>query len=107
MIFCALERDEFMTTTLRESDGTLSIEKTKLAIATFESGFARFLSSALVTVAAKKINRITFEELDLEQPREFDLSRSTAASPAGFSKIWQGAMFVDGTNTDVIAWRKD
>lgn len=96
-----------MTTTLRESDGSQSIEKTELAIATFESGFAKFLNSALVTVVAKKINRITFEELDLEQPKQFRLTRSTAASPAGFSKIWQGAMFVDGTNTDVIAWRKD
>lgn len=96
-----------MTTTLRESDGNLPLEKTETAIATFESGFAKFLSSALVTVAAKKINRITFEELDLEQPKQFKLTRSTAASPVGFSKIWQGAMFVDGTNTDVIAWRKD
>ena len=96
-----------MTTTLRESAGNRPLEKTEAAIATFESGFAKFLSSGLVTVAAKKTNRITFEELDLEQPNEFKLTKGTAAPPAGFSKIWQGAMFVDGTNTDVIAWRKD
>ena len=94
-----------MTTTLRESQGNLPLEKTEEAIAAFESGFAKFLTNELVTVASKKINRITFEELDLEQPNEFKLTRSTASSPAGFSKIWQGAVFVEGTNTDVIAWR--
>lgn len=96
-----------MTTTLSESQGNLRLEETEAAIAAFESGFAKFLGSELVTVASKKINRVTFEELDLEQPNEFKLTRSTDAHPAGFSKIWQGAMFVDGTNTDVIAWRKD
>ena len=96
-----------MTTTLRQSDGNLPLKKTEAAIATFESGFAKFLSSELVTIAAKKINRITFEELDLEQPKAFKLTLDTAASPAGFSKIWQGAMFVEGTNKNVIAWRKD
>ncbi len=96
-----------MTTTLRESQGSLPLEKTEAAIVAFEAGFAKFLSSELMTVASKQINRITFEELDLEQPKEFKLTRSTAAAPPGFSKIWQGAMFVEGTNTDVIAWRKD
>jgi hypothetical protein len=96
-----------MTTTSRQSDGNLPLDKTEAAIATFESGFAKFMSSELMTVASKKINRITFEELDLELPNEFRLARSTAAAPEGFSQIWRGAMFVEGTNTDVIAWRKD
>lgn len=98
-----------MTTTLRESDGNRPLETTAAAIATFESGFARFQSCVLATVAGKKLNRITFEELDLEQPKEFKLTRSAGlvAPPAGYSKIWQGAMFDSGTATDVIAWRKD
>ena len=102
-----LAKGKIMTTALRQSDGNLPLEKTEAKIATFESGFAKFLNSELMTVVSKKTNRITFEELDLEQPKQFKLTRSTAASPVGFSKIWQGAMFVDGTNTDVIAWRKD
>lgn len=96
-----------MTTTLRESQGNQSLEKTEAAISTFESGFAKFLSSELVTIASKQVNRITFEELDLEQPNEFKLTLSADQPPADFSKIWQGAMFVNGTNTDVIAWRKN
>lgn len=96
-----------MKTTLRESQGNQSLKATESAISTFESGFAKFISSELVTVASKKINRITFEELDLEQPNEFKLTLSAAALPGGFSKIWEGAMFVNGTNTNVIAWRKN
>ena len=95
-----------MTTTLRQSDGNLPLPKTEAAISTFESGFARFLSCELMTVVSKKINRITFEELDLEQPKEFKLTLSSAANPGGFTKLWQGAMFVDGTNLNVTAWRK-
>ena len=95
-----------MTTAIRESNGNLPIEKIEAAISTYESGFAKFMSSSLVTTPTKKINKITFEELDLEQPAEFKLTRSAAVHPTGYAKIWQGAMFIDGTNTDVIAWRK-
>ena len=96
-----------MTTTLREIQGNQPLKTTEQAISTFESGFAKFLSSELVPIASKKINRITFEELDLEQPNEFKLTLSTDAIPDGFSKIWEGVMFVKGTNTNVIAWRKN
>lgn len=96
-----------MTTTIRQSDGNLAIEQTEATVSTFESGFAKFLSNELSISATKKTNKITFEELDLEQPKAFRLTRGTDAPPVGFSRIWRGAMFVSGTNTDVVAWRKD
>lgn len=96
-----------MTTTVRQSKGNLSLENTEAAIRAFEAGFAKFQKNELVTSAATMLNKITFETLELEQPTEFKLTRSTDAAPNHYSKIWQGAMFVSGTNTDVIAWRKD
>ena len=96
-----------MTTTIRESQRNLPLKKIEADISTFESGFAKFLSSKPLTVASKQVNKITFEELDLEQPNEFKLTLSSDAVPDGFTKIWEGAMFVNGTNTDVIAWRKN
>ena len=96
-----------MTTTIRQSDGNLAIEQTESAVSTFESGFAKFLNNELLITTTMKINKITFEDLDLEQPKTFRLTLGTDAQLAGFSRIWRGAMFVGGTNTDVIAWRKD
>ena len=96
-----------MTTTVRQSQGSLSLAKTETAISAFEAGFAKFQSNELVITPTGKLNRITFETLDLEQPNEFKLTLGTEATPAGFSKIWRGAMFVNDTNTDVVAWRKD
>lgn len=95
-----------MTTTVRQSKGSLSLAQTETAIRTFEAGFAKFQKNELVASPTTKLNRITFETLDLEQPKEFKLTLSTDATPNGFLKIWQGAMFVDGTNTNVIAWRE-
>ena len=95
-----------MTTTLRQSQGSLPLGKTEVAISTFEAGFAKFRDNELVVSTTKKINRITFETLDLEQPNEFKLTLGTDAVPSGFTQIWRGAMFVNDTNNDVIAWRK-
>jgi len=96
-----------MSTTVRKSEGSWSLPKTETAISTFEAGFAKFQKNELVGSPKTKLNSITFDDLDLEQPNEFKLTLSTVATLNGFSIIWKGKMYVNGTVTDVIAWRKD
>lgn len=96
-----------MSTTVRRSQGTLSLEKTEAAIAAFESGFAKFQKNELIASPDALRNMITFENLDLELPNEFKLTLSTDSAPIGYTKVWDGAMYVNGTSTQVTAWRKD
>jgi hypothetical protein len=88
-------------------DGSKSIDEIQRAIAGFEAGFKKYVSNEIPAVGGSKTNKITFEELILELPNEFKLTLATAGPPAGFSKIRQDAMFVQGKNVQVIAWRKD
>ena len=52
-----VERIALMTTTIRQSDGNLTIEQAETAVSTFESGFAKFLGNELSISATKKTNK--------------------------------------------------
>jgi hypothetical protein len=91
------------------SSGTRTLAETETAIQDHEGGYARFLSNRLSADGGVKKNMVKFEQLELGSPRPnpFKLALSTAAVPDGYSKIWQGAMFVSGRTENVTAWRKD
>jgi hypothetical protein len=91
----------------RVIDGSKKIDEIQRAIAGAEAEFMKYTGNEISAVGASKTNKITFEELGLELPNEFKLTLATANPPNGFSKIRQDAMFVEGTNVQVIAWRKD
>ena len=91
----------------RVIDGSKKIDEIERAIAGAEADFMKYVSNEISAVGGSKTNKITFEELNLELPNEFKLTLAAAGPPAGFSKIRQDAMFVQGTNVQVIAWRKD
>lgn len=95
-----------MSTSVRKSRGDLPLETLESAIATFEMGFAKFLSCNPIVSGGKNVNEITFENIDLELSLDFKLSKNTGGSLGGYDKIWSGKIYVDNSLTEAIAWRK-
>lgn len=96
-----------MATTQTESDGNFSLKKTEAAIAYFEIYFKSFVDSTMVSAPEGNLNRMNFEELNLTRPNAFKLTLSTDQPPAGYSKIWNGMMFIEGVPASVTAWRAE
>ncbi len=71
-----------------------------------EAGSARFKKSEIAWVAGRFTNLLTFAELTpgtlLEQVK---LTLDGATAPAAHTKIWTGAMIINGKNELVTVWR--
>ena len=71
-----------------------------------EAGSARFKKSELAWVAGRFTNLLTFAELTpgtLLNPVKLTLEG--VAAPAAHSRVWAGAMIINGKNELVTVWR--
>jgi hypothetical protein len=83
--------------------GTFTLAQIEAAIQFQEAQSFEFLTSR---IESGTDNLADFKKLPLgEFPKELKLTFSSATAPSGFSKIWEGEMFVGGEPGDVIAWR--
>jgi len=96
-----------METYIQEIPPDRTLIQIENSVAYEEQDPAHFLKSSLSYHNGKFTNLATFETLaDTADSGEFKLLLSPAAAPAGFTKVWEGAMIVERTNTMVTAYRK-
>lgn len=71
-----------------------------------EAGSARFKKSELAWVAGRFTNLLTFAELTPGTLlKKVKLTLDGATAPDAHSKVWTGAMIINGKNELVTVWR--
>jgi hypothetical protein len=91
--------------------GNTALDQINLQIAGEEAGASEFKASEIAPKEDEPDkgqlgNKVTFETLPAGTvPKELKVVKHTAPQPPGTKKVWEGAMIVAGTNTDVIAYR--
>jgi len=86
--------------------GDTDLDQINLQIAGQEAAASQFKESKISVKDSQLINEVTFEELSAgTRPKRLKIVKHTESQPPGTKKVWEGAMIVAGTNTDVIAYR--